>query len=234
MRSDRRTTSLSPPPGGVGPSRAAKPPRQQAGRIVGLPVTRVTLLTRIKDGSDADAWREFVHLYGPVVYGFARKRGLQDADAADLMQEVLRSVALNAGKMEYDPARGTFRGWLYTVTRNKIYNFLASQRHRPRGSGDPASRERLDAVPDRSDDRDEEWELEYRRRLSARAMATIEHEFQANTWKAFWRVGVEGRSVQEVAAELNMTVGAVYVAKSRVLAHLREEVQRLQAAAEAW
>ena len=84
------------------------------------PPTRVTLLARLKDGADADAWREFVHLYGPVVYGFARKRGLQDADAADLMQEVLRSVARNAGRMEYDPKRGTFRGWLNTVTRNNV------------------------------------------------------------------------------------------------------------------
>ena len=73
------------------------------------PLTRVTLLNRLKDGADVDAWREFVHLYGPVVYGFARKRGLQDADAADLMQEVLRSVARNAERMEYDPKRGTFR-----------------------------------------------------------------------------------------------------------------------------
>ena len=88
------------------------------------PLTRVTLLNRLRDGRDGDAWREFIHLYGPVVYGFARNRGLQDADAADLMQEVLRSIARNAARMEYDPKRGTFRGWLYTVTRNKIYNFL--------------------------------------------------------------------------------------------------------------
>ncbi len=198
------------------------------------PVTRVTLLTRLKDGSDAEAWREFVQLYGPVVYGFARKRGLQDADAADLMQEVLRSVARNAEKMEYDPARGTFRGWLYTVTRNKIYNFLNGQRNRPRGAGDSAAQERLDAVADKAADRDDDWELEYRRRLSARAMELVEHEFQPNTWKAFWGTAVEGRAAQEVGAELKMSPGAVYVAKSRVLARLREEVQRLQAESEAW
>src|SRR5580765_2437756 len=105
------------------------------------PLTRATLLARLRDGTNAEAWREFLHLYGPVVYGFARNRGLQDADAADLMQEVLRSVARNASRMVYDPARGTFRGWLYTVTRNKIYNFLSAQRHRPRGSGDPDAHE---------------------------------------------------------------------------------------------
>jgi RNA polymerase sigma-70 factor (ECF subfamily) len=198
------------------------------------PLTRVTLLNRLKDGADADAWREFVRLYGPVVYGFARKRGLQDADAADLMQEVLRSVARNAEKMEYDPSRGTFRGWLYTVTRNKIYNFLNGQKNRPKAAGDTGAQERLDAVPDRAPAQDEDWELEYQRRLSARAMERVQHEFQANTWKAFWGTAVEGRAAQEVGAELKMTPGAVYVAKSRVLARLREEVQVLQAEAEAY
>ena len=198
------------------------------------PLTRVTLLNRLKDGADADAWHEFVQLYGPVVYGFARKRGLQDADAADLMQEVLRSVARNAERMEYDPKRGTFRGWLYTVTRNKIYNFLNGQRNRPRGSGDSAAQERLDAVADRSTEREDDWEREYQRRLAAQAMELVKDEFQPNTWQAFWRTAVEGRAAQEVGDELKMTPGAVYVAKSRVLARLREEAQRLQAEAEAW
>lgn len=198
------------------------------------PQTRVTLLNRLKDGSDTDAWVEFVRLYGPVVYGFARKRGLQDADAADLMQEVLRSVARNAVKLDYDPKRGTFRGWLYTITRNKIYNFLTAQKNRPRGSGDSGAVERLDAIPDRAADKDDDWDIEYERRLSAKAMDRVRHEFQPNTWQAFWGTAVDGRPAQEVGDELKMTAGAVYVAKSRVLARLREEVQRLQAEAEAW
>jgi len=198
------------------------------------PLTRVTLLHRLRDGKDADAWREFIRLYGPVVYGFARNRGLQDADAADLMQEVLRSIARNADKMEYDPKRGTFRGWLYTVTRNKIYNFLSGQKNRPRGSGDSGAQERLDAVPDRADPPDADWDLEYQRRLSARAMDRVRHEFHAATWDAFWGTAVEGRSAAEVGGELKMTTGAVYVAKSRVLARLREEVRRIEAEAEAW
>src|SRR5687767_15480166 len=110
------------------------------------PLTRASLLVQIRDGANHAAWQEFVNLYGPVVYRFARNRGLQDADAADLMQDVLRSVARNAPRMEYDPGRGTFRGWLYTVTRNKIYNFLSGQRHRPRGTGDSNAHERLDAT----------------------------------------------------------------------------------------
>ena len=164
------------------------------------PLTRVTLLARLKDGRDTDAWREFVQLYGPVVYRFARNRGLQDADAADLMQDVLRSVARNAPRMEYDPKRGTFRGWLYTVTRNKVYNFLSGQRNRPRAVGDSGAQERLDSVPDREADRDDDWDVEYQRRLSAKAMDAVKHEFQPNTWKAFWGTAVEGRGAQEVGA----------------------------------
>src|SRR5437660_7551812 len=108
------------------------------------PATRASLLVRLRDGGDAGAWQEFVQLYAPVVYGFARKRGLQDADAADLMQEVFRSVAGAAGRLEYDPKRGSFRGWLYTVTRNKIYTFLDSQRRQVRGSGDSGAQALLD------------------------------------------------------------------------------------------
>lgn len=194
------------------------------------PLTRVTLLTRLKDGRDADAWREFVHLYGPVVYRFARNRGLQDADAADLMQDVMRSVARNAHRMEYDPKKGTFRGWLYTVTRNKIYNFLSSQRNRPRGTGDPDAQERLDATPAREEEGpDADWEKEYQRRLSARAMELVKGEFQPNTWAAFWQTAVDGKGAAEVGAGLKMTAGAVYVAKSRVLARLRDEVQKMMA-----
>ena len=123
------------------------------------PATRITLLNRIRDIADSEAWAEFATLYGPVVYGFARKRGLQDADASDLVQDVLRSVARNAEKLEYDPKRGTFRGWLYTVARNKIFNFLNSQRNRARGVGDDGSdHDRLDSLADKREDQEAIWE----------------------------------------------------------------------------
>ena len=197
------------------------------------PLTRATLLARLKDIDDGGAWTEFVQLYGPVVYGFARKRGLQDSDAADMVQEVLRSVARNAKRMEYDPKRGTFRGWLYTVTRNKIYNFLSAQKNRARAVGDSANHERLEALPDRSDnDADADWDREYQRQLSSKAMDRVKHEFQPATWQAFWGTAVEGKQAVEVGEFLKMSAGAVYVAKSRVLARLRVEVQKLMAEAE--
>src|SRR3954467_1636548 len=99
------------------------------------PATRASLLVRLRDAGDTGAWQEFVKLYAALIYGFARKRGLQDADAADLMQDVLRAVANASARLEYDPARGSFRSWLFTVTRNKLYNFLDGRRRQVLGSG---------------------------------------------------------------------------------------------------
>src|SRR6187455_1376442 len=108
------------------------------------PLTRATLLIKLRSGDDTAAWQEFAKLYGPVIYGFARKRGLQDADAADLMQDVMRSVSVAARDLNYDPRKGSFRGWLFTVTRNKVFNFLSKQKNRVQATGDTGMRERLD------------------------------------------------------------------------------------------
>jgi RNA polymerase sigma-70 factor (ECF subfamily) len=191
------------------------------------PLTRASLLLQIRDGADHAAWQEFVNLYGPVVYGFARKRGLQDADAADIVQDVLRSVSSSIGRLDYDRHQGTFRGWLFTVTRNKVFNFLSARRIRPQGSGDTTTNRLLDSLPKGSDDSDT-WELEYQRRLAALAMDRIKEEFQANTWQAFCLTAVEGLGAPEVAKQLRMSPGAIYVAKSRVLARLRDEVEAMR------
>src|SRR6478672_13496507 len=149
------------------------------------PITRASLLIQIRDGTNQAAWQEFVDLYGPVVYGFARKRGLQDADAADLMQDVLRSVSSAISRLDYDRKQGTFRGWLFTITRNKIFNFLSARRIRPQPSGDSSANRLLSEQADGADG-DEAWELEYQRRLAELAMERVKGEFQVNTWKAFW------------------------------------------------
>jgi RNA polymerase sigma factor (sigma-70 family) len=192
------------------------------------PATRASLLVRLRDGGDAGAWQEFVHLYAPVIYGFARKRGLQDADAADLMQEVLRSVSLAAHRLEYDPARGSFRGWLFTVTRNKVFNFLESRSRRVLGSGDSRMQQRLEQHADSDGELSAEWETNYQRNMAARAMERVKSEFQAATWDAFIQTAVEGRTPSQVASRVGLSVGAVYVAKSRVIARLRQEIERMQ------
>ncbi len=185
------------------------------------PLTRASLLVRLRDPRDTAAWTEFVQLYASVIYGFARQRGRQDADAADLMQDVLRAVANSIHT--YDKSKGTFRGWLYTITRNKMYNQMESQRRHPRGSGDSDAQRRLDEQPDR-DNTEEDWDREYERKAFLWAADRIRNEFQESTWKAFWLTAVDGLAAKDVGVQLGLSPGAVYVAKSRVLARLREEI----------
>ncbi len=189
------------------------------------PHTRPSLLVRLKDTADHEAWRQLVELYAPLVYRFLRRRNLQDADAADLTQEVLRGVASAIDRFEYDPRRGSFRGWLFTVARNKLHTFLERQNRRRRHT-EEVDDERLQQEPAPSDE-EELWEQEYRQRLFDWAAEQVRGHFQETTWQAFWRTAVEGQPPREVAALLSLSVGAVYIARSRVLARLKEEVQRL-------
>lgn len=191
------------------------------------PLTRASLLVQLRDGSNDAAWREFINVYGPVVYGFARNRGLQDADAADLVQDVMRAVMRAIGRLEYDRRQGTFRGWLFTITRNKVFNFLSARRIRPQASGDSGTNRMLAEQPAATDESDQ-WEVEYQRRLASLAMNRVKGEFQEKTWRAFWLTAVDGTPAGEAASQIGISTGAVYVAKSRVLARLKEEVEAMQ------
>jgi RNA polymerase sigma factor (sigma-70 family) len=191
------------------------------------PLTRASLLVQLRDATNHEAWHEFVRLYSPIVYGFARKRGLQDADAADLMQDVMRSVSKAIQRLDYDRQQGMFRGWLFTITRNKIFNHLSAKRIRPQASGDENTNRLLESQPDGNDGSDD-WEMEYQRRLAAIAMERIRGEFQENTWQAFRLTAIEGVAAAEAAKQVGMSPGAIYVAKSRVLARLKEEVDVLR------
>lgn len=191
------------------------------------PATRHTLIAKLRDPSDAVAWREFLTLYEPLVYRLARHKGLQDADARDLCQEVFRAVARAIDRWEPDPARGSFRGWLFTIARNLTINFLTRRDRHARGSGDTDVLALLDAVPAADAHASAAFDAEYRKRLFRWAADQVQDEFAPKTWQAFWRTGVENRPVAEVAADLGMTAGAVYVARSRVLARLRQRIQQL-------
>jgi RNA polymerase sigma factor (sigma-70 family) len=189
------------------------------------PATRRSLIVKLRDPADAAAWHEFVANYGPLVYGLARRKGLQDADAHDLCQEVFRAVAGAVDR--WDPARGRFRGWLSRIARNLLINFLTRQRHHPRGSGATSVQDLLEAQPAADPSATALIEAEYENHLFRWAVAEVRGEFATTTWQAFWQTGVEGRSPQDVAAELNLSVGAVYVARSRVLARLRRRIEQL-------
>jgi RNA polymerase sigma-70 factor (ECF subfamily) len=192
-----------------------------------LPVTRSSLLLRLRDLTDADAWREFARVYGPVVYHYGRKRGLQDADAEDLTQSVLQAVADAIGRLDYDRERGSFRGWLFTLAHRKLCDLKARRRRQAQGTGDSDVQAQLNAHPATADD-EALWQREYEKRLFDWAAEQAKGEFQEATWRAFWLTGVERRSGQDAAEALGMSVAAVYVAKSRVLARLRELVEQLE------
>jgi RNA polymerase sigma-70 factor (ECF subfamily) len=189
------------------------------------PATRLSLLVRLCDARDDDAWSQFVELYAPLVYGFARKHGLQDADAADLTQDVLQAVSGGIRRLDYDPRRGSFRGWLFTVVRNKLRNFLAAQNRPGRGTGDTDAQHRLQDLPARADDRTDWWDQEYERRVFSWAADQVRGSFQDSTWQAFWQTAVEGKTGPEVARGLGLSVAAVYLAKGRVMARLKELIR---------
>jgi RNA polymerase sigma-70 factor (ECF subfamily) len=192
-----------------------------------LPNTSPSLLVRLRDGQDHAAWTCFAEVYGPAVYGFARKQGLQDADAADLMQEVLRVVAGAIGRLDYDPGKGTFRGWLFTVVRNQLLRFRARQDRAGRGTGRTSVHERLREAPSPEEDLARAWELEYERGRFTWAAEQVRGQVKPGTWQAFWLTAVEGRSGEEAAAALRMTVASVYLAKSRVMARLKEQIRQV-------
>lgn len=188
--------------------------------------TQASLLLRIRDEHDAQSWSRFTCIYSPLVQGFLRKRGLQDADAADLTQEVLSRVVTGIKNFDYDPAKGTFRGWLFTIVQNCLRNFVARERHAARGTGDTRVQQALSQYAQSADDG--EWERDYQRHLLQRAAGEIRGTFQDSTWQAFWQTAIEGRAPKDVATDLGTTVAAVYMAKHRVILGLRRQIEHLE------
>ncbi|HZW34483.1 MAG TPA: sigma-70 family RNA polymerase sigma factor [Isosphaeraceae bacterium] len=190
------------------------------------PATRRSLIVKLRDLADTAAWGEFVALYEPLIYRLARRKGLQDADARDLCQEVFRTVARAVGRWDTDPARGSFRGWLSRIARNLLVNFLTRRPYQRLGSGSTSIQDLLEAQPAADPSATALFEAEYRRRLFQWAAEEVRGEFTPPTWQAFWRTAVEGRPPAAVAVELGLSAGAVYIARSRVLARLRRRIEQ--------
>jgi RNA polymerase sigma-70 factor, ECF subfamily len=180
--------------------------------------TSISLLQRLRQPGDQDAWSRFVHLYTPLLYYWARRAGLAEAEAADLVQEVLLALVQKLPHFAYDPEQ-SFRGWLRTITLNKW-------RERRRRLALPVDDVGISDVAD-SGDGDAFEEVEYRMRLVNQALQIMQAEFEPTTWKACWEFVVSGRPAAEVAAELGVSADVVYGAKSRVLRRLREELAGL-------
>jgi RNA polymerase sigma factor (sigma-70 family) len=184
------------------------------------PETRLSLVARLRDVRDCGAWVEFLDLYQPLVVRLLKRRGLQDADAEDLSQEVLLAVCRRIEDWRHNGRKGAFRSWLYVVSRNLMLNLLAREKNHLVG----VSAADLEALLDERNVNGGEAEIEYRRELLARGAELIRREFRETTWTAFWQSAVEQEPISEVATELGISEGAVYIARSRVMARLREVV----------
>jgi len=187
--------------------------------------TSLSLLERVRL-HDPEAWRRFVALYGPVVYGWTLRHGLQPHDAADVAQDVFTAVAQHLDSFRKRSADGGFRGWLWTITRNKVHDHFRRRQEEPIGTGGSTAHRRLERIPELPEHDDEPAETSAAE-LSHRALALIQNEFETTTWRAFWAIAVDGHAPADVASELGITVAAVYKAKSRVLLRLRHELDGL-------
>jgi RNA polymerase sigma factor (sigma-70 family) len=192
------------------------------------PSTSRSLLIRLRDLEDERAWSEFMEIYGPLVERLARRRGLQDADAQDIVQDVFRAVAGAIERYDPDPDRGSFRAWLSRIARNLIINLIAAQRRQRRGTGDTDVQRLLEQCPDPGGEDSALFDAEYRSRLIGWAAERIRGNFSAAAWQAFLQTGVEGRPAKEVAEALGLTLGTVYQYKTRVVARIRRELAELE------
>ena len=186
------------------------------------PETRHSLIARLHQSEDIDAWAEFVRTYEPLIFSIAQRRGLQHADAAEVTQEVLKRVAASIEKWNPDPQKGAFRGWLYRVTRNLTIDYLRHHRRWRQREHLPD----LEAVATPSDDESREFRREYERQLFNWAAGEVKAAFKPENWQAFWLTAVENQSVKNVADQLNLPRGKVYVARSRVMARIAKMIQQ--------
>ncbi len=187
--------------------------------------TRPSLLLRVRDKSDAAAWRAFVDLYAPLIRCYCRRCQLQDEEAADVAQEVFLAVSKCVENWHYDTDRGRFRDWLGTVTRNAIIKFRKKEGRANRLNSCQVADGVLENEPGQSSD--PIWEEEFTRRVLQVALEGIRPTFDAATWQAFELAWKAMRPEKEVAEELKMSVANVYHCKSRVLKRLRQRLEEL-------
>lgn len=191
------------------------------------PSTNASILQRARQG-DPQSWQTIAHLYGPIIYGWARRAGCQSADAADVMQDTLTAVATAITRFDYERDGATFRGWLWTITRNKIRDHARLVQEE--AAGGTAAQQVLYQIADKPD----AWQepptsaqsdtAETRRRL----IELLRQDFDPRSWKMFWETAVMGRQPVDVADEMGVSKWAVYKARARVLQRLQQDLAGLE------
>lgn len=190
--------------------------------------TRYSLLAQARARNPA-AWRELVDLYTPLVAYWIRKCGLDSADTADCIQEVFTAVATSIDSYKASGTSGSFRSWLWTVTRNKVRDLIRRKRRHPKPRGGSTAWHELNAVPAESDIPDEEpTDSSHLDELIARGLEQIRSEFQPHSWQAFWRTAVDNIPDAVAAKELDMSPAAIRQNRSRILRRLREQLGDVQ------
>lgn len=186
-----------------------------------FPDTRASLIVRLADAQNVPAWEEFARLYQPVVYRLARRRGFQHADAEELVQEVMLAVAGAVERWVPDRERGRFRDWLHRIARNLMVNFLTRHKHQVWGAGTSDMQRMLEQECDAEAAVTQMFDIEIRREAFRFAARQVQKEVKEGTWQAFWLSTIDDVPAAEVARQLGMSVGSVYIARSRVMARLR-------------
>jgi RNA polymerase sigma-70 factor, ECF subfamily len=191
-----------------------------------MQTTQVQLIQRLANAEDNDAWEAFAKIYFPTIVRSLHCKGLKAEDAEDVAQQVMMSVARFLAGQPYDQDRARFRTLLETITRNAAINALRDVR-RDKATGGSDMLVLLSELPDGNDDA-EILEREHRKQLVRTAAVLVEHEFEPDTWQAFWRTMVDGVPIDQVAKDLGKQVGSIYAARSRVMKRIRVEITRLE------
>lgn len=187
-----------------------------------FPETNHSLIARVQDLDDGASWTEFLGIYQPVVFRMARKRGLQDADSHDVVQQVFVSISRAIERWEESPDKPPFRAWLATIARNAITNSL-TRRPRDAASGSSSVIDLLNAQPVAAET-SAEIRAEAKKEFVRWAAEQIHGEFTTDTWDVFWRTAIEGQPIADVVKTTGRTAGSIYVIRYRVIARLKEKI----------
>jgi RNA polymerase sigma-70 factor (ECF subfamily) len=201
-------------------------------RTPGLFATRRSLVDRLENWDDRKHWQEFFDTYWKLIYSAARKSGLSDAEAQEVVQETVITVAKKVGKLRYDPAIGSFKGWLLQITRWRIADQFRkrdpAEARRARSRDDRATAT-IERVPDPgAADLDALWEKEWQENLFTAAIARVKKKVDPKQFQIFDCYVRKEWPAQKVAAELRVSVGQVYLARHRVAALLKKEIKALE------
>ncbi len=185
--------------------------------------TSLSLLERLREESQPTDWRRFVDVYEPLLRGWLRRNQVLLDDSDDLVQNIMAVVVRRVAEFEHNGRPGAFRTWLRTITFNCVKEYWRSRKLDPRAVGGSDVQTMLSELEDPQSHLSRVFDEEHDRHVMRKLLDELRSEFEANTWLAFEQFALQGRPAATVAAELNITSNAVFIAKSRVLARLRQE-----------